>query len=101
MEYKVIVSDKASHMLASHIRFIAQVNKNAAKKTKENLLNAFHSLSEFPERFPFFNEPYIIFNKYHKMFVEKWYLVLYQIKDNTVYIDYVLDCRKEYNWLIK
>ena len=52
------------------------------------------------QRFPFFEEPYIPPNKYHKMFVEKWYLVLYQIKDDTVYVDYILDCRKDYSWLI-
>lgn len=30
---------------------------------------------------------------------QNWYLVLYQIRDDTVYIDYILDCRKDYNWL--
>lgn len=43
---------------------------------------------------------YITQNKYHKMFIEKWYLVLYQIKDDTVYVDYILDCRKDYSWLV-
>ena len=35
------------------------------------------------------------------MFVAKWYLVLYQIQDDTVYVDYILDCRKDYSWLIR
>lgn len=35
------------------------------------------------------------------MFVAKWYLVLYQIQDDTVYVDYILDCRKAYSWLIR
>lgn len=30
----------------------------------------------------------------------KWYLVLYQIQDSTVYVEYILDCRKDYSWLI-
>ena len=30
-EYKVIVSDKAKRMLEMHIRFLAQVSKEAAK----------------------------------------------------------------------
>lgn len=34
-KYKVIVSDKAKQMLGMHIRFIAQVNKEAAKKKEE------------------------------------------------------------------
>ena len=30
----------------------------------------------------------------------EWYLVLYQIQDDTVYVKYILDCRKDYSWLI-
>ena len=99
-KYKVIVSDRAKRMLGTHIRFMAQVNKNAAKAKKQQLMEAMRSLERMPQRFPFFEEAYIPTNKYHKMFVEKWYLVLYQIQDDTVYVDYILDCRKDYSWLI-
>ncbi len=99
-KYKVIVSDRAKRMLGTHIRFMAQVSKEAAAAKKKELMAAMRSLSQMPQRFPFFEEMYIPPNKYHKMFVEKWYLVLYQIQDDTVYIDYILDCRKDYSWLI-
>lgn len=33
--YKVIISDRARRLLASHIRFMAQVNKEAAKSKKK------------------------------------------------------------------
>ena len=99
-KYKVIVSDRAKQMLGIHIRFMAQVNKDAAIAKKKELMEAMRSLERMPQRFPFFEEPYISSNKYHKMFVEKWYLVLYQVKDDTVYVEYILDCRKDYSWLI-
>ena len=99
-QYKVIISDKARRMLASHIRFMAQVNKEAEKAKKNGIMNAMRSLKQMPQRFPFFNEPYITPNKYRKMFVQKWYIVLYQIKDDTVYIDYIIDCRKDYTWMM-
>ena len=100
-KYKVIVSDRAKRMFGTHIRFMAQVNKDAAKTKKQELMEAMRSLERMPQRFPFFEEAYIPTNKYHKMFVEKWYLVLYQIKDHAVYVDYILDCRKDYSWLIR
>ena len=100
-KYKVIVSDRAKRMLGIHIRFMAQVNKAAAIAKKKEIINAMRSLSHMPQRFPFFEEIYIPPNMYHKMFIEKWYLVLYQIKDDTVYVDYILDCRKDYTWLIR
>ena len=98
--YKVIVSDRAKQMLGIHIRFMAQVNKDAARDKKKEIVTALRSLSKMPQRFPFFEGMYIPPNKYHKMFVEKWYLILYQIQDDTVYVDYILDCRRDYSWLV-
>lgn len=100
-KYRVIVSERAKRMLGTHIRFMAQVNKEAAIAKKKELMTAMRSLESMPQRFPFFEETYIPPNKYHKMFVEKWYLVLYQIEDDTVYVDAILDCRKDYSWLIQ
>ena len=100
-KYKVIVSDRSKRMLGTHIRFMAQVNKDAAKAKKKELMEAMRSLERMPQRFPFFEEAYMPTNKYHKMFVTKRYLVLYQIQDDTVYVDYILDCRKDYSWLIR
>jgi Plasmid stabilisation system protein. len=99
--YKVIVSDRAKRMLGTHISFMAKVDKEAARNKKQQIMNALKSLAQMPQRFPFFEETYIPNNKYHKMYIGKWYLVLYQIKDSMVYVEYILDCRKEYGWLIK
>ncbi|MDY2761076.1 MAG: type II toxin-antitoxin system RelE/ParE family toxin [Faecalimonas umbilicata] len=99
--YQVIVSDRAKRMLGTHIRFMAQVNKEAAAAKKKEIMTAMRSLCQMPQRFPFFAESYITPNKYHKMFVAKWYFVLYQIQDDTVYVEYILDCRKDYSWLIR
>ncbi len=100
-QYKVIVSDRARQMLAGHIRFLAQKSPTAAREVKNDLMNAIRSLHQMPERFPFLEAEFIPPNKYHKMFVEKWYLVLYQIKDQTVYVDYIADCRQDYSWLVR
>lgn len=101
MKYKVIISERAKEMLGMHVRFMAYVNKSAAEKLKKRLLDEMRSLQEMPQRFPFLNEDYIPANKYHKLYVENWYLVLYQIKDDIVYIDWIVDCRQDYQWLLK
>lgn len=99
-QYKVIVSDRARQMLADHVRSLAQKNPPAARRTKNELMDAIRSLSSMPMRHPFLNAEFIPLNKYHKMFVEKWYLILYQVKDQTVYVDYIVDGRQDYRWLI-
>lgn len=47
-QYKVIISDRARRMLAFHIRFMAQVNKEAAKAKKNEIMNAMRSLKQMP-----------------------------------------------------
>ena len=101
MKYKVIVSERAKEMLGMHIRFLARINKVAAEKLKKRLMDEMRSLQEMPQRYPFFNEEYIPANKYHKLYVENWYLILYQIKDDIVYVDWIVDCRQDYQWLFK
>ena len=99
-KYKVIVSDRAKQMLGIHIRFLKQVSPEAGKKKKAEIMKAIRSLTCNPQRYPFLGNEYIPHNKYHKMFLAKWYIILYQIKDDIVYVDYILDCRKDYNWLL-
>jgi plasmid stabilization system protein ParE len=98
--YKVIVSNRAKTMLGAHIKFLTQASPTAARETKTRLLAAIRSLGELPERFPFLDEEHIPKNKYHRMFVDSWYLLLYQIKDQAVYVDYIVDCRQDYDWMI-
>jgi len=97
----VIVSCPARQMLAGYVRFLAQKSHVAAHETKNALMAAIRSLSTMPESFPFLNTEFVPLNKNHKMFVEKWYLMLYQIKDQTVYVDCIVDCRRDYGWLVQ
>ena len=101
MQYKVIISDRAREQLGLHLRFLAQVNRPAAVQLKKRLLAQLCSLWEMPQRYPFFQNDYIPVNKYHKLYVENWYLILYQIRDDTVLVDWIVDCRQDYTWLLQ
>ena len=101
MQYKVIISDRAKEALGLHLRFLAQVSRSAAVQLKKRLLAQVRSLQEMPQRYPFFQNDYIPANKYHKLYVENWYLVLYQIRDDTVFVDWIVDCRQDYGWLLQ
>lgn len=97
----MVVSDRARQMLGTHVQFLAKVSPPAARNAKTAIIDAIRSLATMPGRYPFFNEEFIPPNKYHRMFVEKWYLILYQLKDDTVFVDYIVDCRQDYGWLIQ
>jgi len=100
MRYKVMVSDEAKRLMGNHVLFLHNVNPEAAVALRDALLSAIRSLHEFPQRYPFLNEPHIPANKYRKQVVSSRYMLLYQIRDNTVYVDYIVDCRQDYKWLI-
>ena len=86
--YSVIVSKRATQMLAAN-RLVASFEETA------------NSLATMPERCSWLIADYIPPNKYRKILFEKRYLLLFQIIDNTVYVDYVVDCRQDYGWLLR
>jgi len=99
-KYIVNISNKASEMLVSHARFLAQVSEQAAQKLIEEFKVSAKSLEDLPERNPWLSNPAVPINKYRKLLIYKCYLLIYQIKGNTVYIDYIVDCRQDYGWLL-
>ncbi|MBA1334317.1 MAG: hypothetical protein HPY66_2166 [Firmicutes bacterium] len=98
--YRVIVSDSATDMLMQHMRFTAQVSLQAADKLRTEIIEAVKSLESFPERNSWLSDPVLPANKYRKMIISKRYLLIYQIKDETVFAEYILDCRQDYKWLL-
>ncbi|MBC2723087.1 type II toxin-antitoxin system RelE/ParE family toxin [Desulfosporosinus sp.] len=96
--HTVVISDEATLMLLSHVRFLAQVSESAAMR----LIEAFQekALEEFPERNPWLTDPLISSGKYRKLLLEKRYRLVYQIKESTVYVDAVVDTRQNYGWLM-
>jgi len=99
-KYIIIVSNTASEMLVSHARFLTKVSEQAAEILIEEFQAKAKSLAEFPEGNPWLSDSTLHINKYRKLLIYKRYLLIYQIKGKTVYVDYVLDCRQDYDWLL-
>ena len=99
--YKVKISEEAQRGLGNIVSYVALNSIQAARVLKKDLVAEISSLKLFPERTPFLEGEFIPFNKYHKLVVRKNYLLIYQIKDDTVWVDYVIDCRQDYQWLIR
>jgi hypothetical protein len=98
--YMVSISDKASEMLVSHARFLANVSEEAAIKLIEDFKISAKSLERFPDRNPWISDSAMPVNKYRKLLFSNRYLLIYQIKQGMVYVDYIVDCRQDYRWLL-
>ncbi len=100
-KYEVIISDNAKQMLVSHAVFLENVSSAAADRLIEDFYRAALSLQEFPNRCPWFSSVNIPSYQFrYKMFGNR-YCLLYKIEDNTVYVDYCLDCRQDYSWILQ
>ena len=98
-KYRVAVSNEARRMLTEHVFFLARVNPEAAKKLQVRIMDAIRSLETMPERYPYL-DPDDRRSPYRKMVVPQQYLIIYTIQDDTVYVEYVLDGRQDYGWLL-
>lgn len=58
-KYSIIVSERATQMLLSHITFLSQVSLTAASKLVQDFDTQIQSLEFMPMRRPFFNADYI------------------------------------------
>jgi len=99
-KYKVIISDAAFMMIDSHVDFLARVSESAAIRLVDDILDGIDSLCENPERCPAFESQFIPDNRYRKLLSAKRYLIIYEISGRDVFVDYIVDCRQDYQWLI-
>ena len=100
-KYRVVVSERAAQMLVSHAAFIAQVSLSAAERLTVSFEKAADSLELMPHRCPTLVDESIPKNAYRYLLFEKRYMLIFQIKDDSVLVDYVVDCRQDFHWLIR
>ncbi len=99
--YNVVISKQARQMLVSCAAFLAKVSVPAAERLVSSFEEAANSLKQMPQRCPWLTNDFIPRNTYRYLVFEKRYLMIYQTKDNTVFVDYIVDCRQDYGWLLK
>ncbi len=100
-KYKVIFSTKATQMLVAHAAFLAQVSEQAAERLVMLVEAAARSLETMPHRCPWFVGDLLPTHTYRKLIVEGRYLMIYQVQADTVFIDFVVDGKQDYEWLIR
>lgn len=99
--YHVIVSERATQMLVSHAAFWAQTSPEAAKRLTAEFEKTADSLEIMPQRCPWLTGESIPRNAYRFILFAKRYLIIFQIADDIVYADYIVDYRQDYRWLIR
>lgn len=97
--YNIRISAKAKQQLGNFIYNLVKIDKTSAIEKANAFSQKIFSLTRDPKRFTIFEEMFIPPNQYFKMSISTDYFVLYQVRDNSVLVEYILDCREKYKWL--
>ncbi len=83
------------------VAFLAEFNtkqRNALCKCSKKGCEA---LAQLPKRVPELNDAYWPPHKYRKLLFPEHYLMVYHVAERKVYVDFIVDCRQDYQWLIR
>lgn len=94
--YKVVVSKEADSMLLRHTAFLANVSIPASRSFLSAFREAKSMLSQFPLSGAYENHPSLPPETYRKYLFYGRYKILYEVVQETVYVDAVLDCRQDF-----
>ena len=96
MKYKVITSQTAYFQISECISFLDNVSPDAALRLYNEIMNSLRSLEEMPDRCPVVEEFKTPLGDIHRMVIANGkFIILYRIDDDTVYVNYVVDTRKD------
>ena len=96
-KFQVIVSKRAAQQLVEHAVFMARLEERLARQLAADFWKTTDSLQSFPYRNPILRSSVFVTEKYRKIVFGKWY----QIKGERVFVEYVIDGRQDYQWLIQ
>jgi len=94
-KFKVILSHEAESMLIEHTRFLANVSVPASKRFLASFKEAKKILSAFPLSGPYEDEDLLPPETYRRYLFYGRYKILYEVGENEVYIDAIVDCRQD------
>ena len=99
--YRVVVSPQAAQALDEQVAWIARTDESSAMKFLGEFRAAAESLETFPLRRRFLDDAYLPRNKYRALLFWKHHLIIYQVRDDVVYIELVVDGHQDYAWLLR
>ena len=92
--YNIVIDPAANDRMYDHFEFLARVSETAAEKLLAGLVADIRSLEYMPYRNPVYSRQYLKSGKYRYMMSRGRYRIVYQIEENTVFVEDIQDCRQ-------
>ena len=93
--YNMVISSLAWKMLDKNEQFLNRFNRYAANKIREEFTDTLREIKRNPFLFSFDESDSLPDRKYRRALFGKWYKVIFEVEDSTIYINAVVDCRMD------
>ncbi|USF27679.1 hypothetical protein N510_002636 [Firmicutes bacterium ASF500] len=93
--YRLKIHPRVSGQLEKHAEFIARVSRPAAVRFRTEFKKTLIRLVENPYLFPLLESDYQSEDFYRKALFGKWYKVIFYVEADVIYLDAVIDGRRE------
>ncbi|NBI11835.1 type II toxin-antitoxin system RelE/ParE family toxin [Colidextribacter sp. OB.20] len=100
-QYRLVISKRAAFQLRNHAVFAARLEERLAQRLMSDFQNAAEALTRMPFQAPYFDSDILPRKVYRKLLFGKRYLMLYKVQGQTIYIEFVADCRQDDTWLLQ
>ncbi len=98
--FEIRYTNQSLNELKSIIYNLALYSPAKAKQCKEIFQTAMIHVSTYPDMAPYLEGDYIPKNRYHKLLLKNNYMVIYQIIEQTIWIEHIFSCKQDYQWLV-
>jgi plasmid stabilization system protein ParE len=93
--YRVSIAPVVYDRMYEHFIFLAKANEHAARRLLDTFMKDIQSLVSMPFAYPMYDRLFLPKGKYRYLLSGKRYRIVYQVVDDTVYIDDIQDCRQD------
>ncbi len=92
--YRTFVTDTAFTDIQKALSFLSRVSPDAAKRLNHEIQETIRSLCQFPFRFETVDMPKGLGYDFRRAIIKHRYLLIYTVKDETVYVERLVDARQ-------
>ena len=94
-KYRMVMSPLAWNALKRYQWSLEQFDRNFARRMRQEFSDTLREIQENPFLFSSDESIGMADKQYRRALFAKWYKIVYQVKDNTIYVNLVVDCRMD------
>ena len=94
-KYRMVISPLAWDRVRRNQWVLDGFNPTYSNRVRRELSDTLREIRQNPYLFPLDESDGLPEKKYRRALFAKWYKIIYQVTENTIYVNTVVDCRMD------